>query len=214
MKMENPWIAAQCGSHDVAPNTLPTFLQEQYGQLGEDLILEAILKSHFARQGLPLSAIRYLEVGANHPIQTSNTYLFSRKWQGRGVLVEANPGLVKALIKVRPGDSVLNFAVVPLGYPSRVAINIASHSELSSLDAQHVRSFGSIGTLEGSVEVESVTLDELLQACFPDGLHLMSIDIEGLDLDVLRTSTLVRRPTYIITEPSRHYQAEDRKSVV
>lgn len=208
MKMENPWIAVQCEHHDVSPNRLPTFLQEQYGQLGEDLILEATLKSYFSRAGLPLQAVRYLEVGANHPIQTSNTYLFHRKWEGRGVLVEANPELVPALRRVRPNDQVLHYAVVPAGYPQKVSINIATHAELSSVDAGHVRSFGSIGSVERTVEVESVTLDELLENCFPDGLHLLSIDIEGLDLEVIRSSTLKRRPVFIVTEPSRHYHRD------
>ncbi len=205
MKLENPWIAAKCREHDVSPNRLPTFLQEQYGQLGEDLILEATLKSYFARQGLPLTSVRYLEVGANHPIQTSNTYLFQHKWGGRGVLVEANPALVPDLQRVRPTDQVLHYAVVPPGYPEKVSINIATNSELSSIDAQHVRSFGAIGQVERTVEVPTVTLDELLQHCFPEGLHLLSIDIEGLDLEVIRASVLPRRPVFIVTEPSRHY---------
>lgn len=212
MKMENPWIAAQCRGHDVAPNELPTFLQEQYGQLGEDLILEAALKSHFARLGLSQSAVRYLEVGANHPIQTSNTFLFARRWQGRGVLVEANPRLVDDLRKVRPNDRILNYAVVPKGYPSHVTLSVATNSELSSLDIQHVRSFGSIGTIEGTVQVEAVTIDELLEHCFPEGLHVLSIDIEGLDLEVLRGANFVRRPVFVIAEPSRHYHADIEQS--
>jgi FkbM family methyltransferase len=207
MKLENPWIAAECRAHTVAANKLPTFLQEQYGQLGEDLILEGVLKSWFAHRSLPLQQVRYLEVGANHPIQTSNTYLFGRKWGGRGVLVEANPDLVEALMQVRGQDRVLNFAVVPPGFPQRVRINISAHSELSSLDAGHVKSFGALGQIDRVVEVESVTLDELLDHCFPEGLHLLSIDIEGLDLEVIRHSQFHRRPVFIVTEPSRHYHA-------
>ncbi len=208
MKLENPWVQVECRQHDVAANGLPTFLQEQYGQLGEDLILDGLLKAYFARKGLPAAAIRYMEVGANHPIQTSNTYLFRHKWQGKGVLVEANPALVTALRKVRGDDVVLNLAVVPPGSPAKVRINIATHSELSSVDAGHIRSFGNIGTVDHAVEVESVTLDELLESCFPQGLHLLSIDIEGLDLEVIEKSRFARRPVFVITEPSRHYHAD------
>jgi FkbM family methyltransferase len=166
------------------------------------------MKSWFAQRGLSADEVRYLEVGANHPIQTSNTYLFSRKWCGQGVLVEANPALVDALAQVRSRDHVLNKAVVPPGYPARVGINISTHAELSSLDPGHVRSFGKIGTIDNIVEVESIGLDELLDTYFPGGLHLLSVDIEGLDLEVLRHAQLKRRPVFIITEPSRHYHAD------
>ena len=178
MNIENPWVASECRRHALEPNALPTYLQEQYGQLGEDLILEATLKSYFNRMGLTLEDVRYLEVGANHPIQTNNTYLFSRKWQGRGVLVEANPDLVPALRRVRPGDQVLHYAVVPAGFPQQVQMHIAANAELSSIDPDHVRSFGSAGSVERCVEVSTVTLDELLEHCFPQGLHLLSIDEE------------------------------------
>jgi FkbM family methyltransferase len=206
--VNNPWIEQGCRTHQVAGNDLPTMLQEQYGQLGEDLILEGVLKSHFARLGLPLNAVRYAEVGANHPIQTSNTYLFARKWGGRGVLVEANPALLPALRSVRTSDQILHFAVVPPGFPDQVVINIATHHELSSVDVNHVKSFGAIGTLSDAVEVPTVTLDELLETCFPQGVHLLSVDIEGLDLQVLEQSRLPVRPTFVVTEPSRHYHAQ------
>jgi FkbM family methyltransferase len=208
MKLENPWVVAECRRHEVAPNRLPTFLQPQFGQLGEDLILDAVLRSYFARAGLPPAALRYLDIGANHPIQTSNTYLFATRWQGRGVLVEANPEMIDALRRVRANDQILNFAVVPPGHPPKAAINIATHAELSSLDLAHVQSFGAVGTVERTVEVPTVTLDELLQLCFPQGLHLLSIDIEGLDLDVIRSARLPQRPVFIVTEPSRHFKPD------
>jgi FkbM family methyltransferase len=208
MKLDNPWIVRACSEHAVARNTLDTFLQEQYGQLGEDLILEGILKSHFARHGRPPSSIRYLEVGANHPIQTSNTYLFHQKWGGSGVLVEANPRLIGALEKVRSRDRVVHRAVVPAGFPAEVELAIAANSELSSVDAGHIASFGAIGRVDGTARVPTVTLDELLQSEFADGLDLLSIDIEGLDLQVLRGARLPVRPSFVVTEPSRHYQRD------
>lgn len=208
MKLENPWIHAGCEAHRVAPNKLPTYLSEQYGQLAEDLVLEGILKSYFVRHGLALDQVRYLEIGANHPIQTSNTYLFRRKWGGHGVLVEANPGLVGDLRAVRPEDAVLHAAIVPPGFDAEVEIHIAENAELSSIDPGHIRSFGAIGRTRDSVRVAALTLDQLLDA-LPEGeLHLMSIDIEGLDLEVLRKSALRRRPVFVITEPSRHYHAD------
>ena len=207
MQIENPWIAIRCNQANLQRNRLPTFLQEQYGQLGEDLILEAVLKTHFKSMGLKPQAIRYAEVGANHPIQTSNTYLFAAKWGGSGLLVEANPQLVDALRQARPRDEVLNLAVVPPGYPASVAIKIAKNAELSSVNAQHIASFGAIGEVAGEVTMPTVTLDTLLNRYFQGGIHLLSVDIEGLDLEVIEKSALAVRPTFIVTEPSSHFHA-------
>ncbi|MDZ7654052.1 MAG: FkbM family methyltransferase [Burkholderiaceae bacterium] len=211
MKLENPWIATQCQSHSVQPNGLTTFLQEQYGQLGEDLILEAVLKTIFVREGRADDSLRYLEVGANHPIQTSNTYLFHRKWNARGVLVEANPQLIDALQQVRLRDLVLNVAVAPTGQGPEVDLVVAEHSELSSVDPGHVASFGSKGRVARTVRVPTIRLDELISIHFADGLDLLSIDIEGLDLQVLSEARLPVRPLCIVAEPSRHYQADAEK---
>jgi len=208
MKLDNPWIVSACREHDVPRNKLDTYLQEQYGQLGEDLILEGVLKSHFARHARPLASVRYLEVGANHPIQTSNTYLFHQKWGGSGVLVEANPRLIESLQKVRVRDRVLHRAVVPAGFPDEVELNIANNAELSSIDNAHIASFGSIGSVATVEKVRSISLDEILSAHFKNGVDLLSIDIEGLDLQVLRDSKLPIRPAFVVTEPSRHYQRD------
>jgi FkbM family methyltransferase len=205
MTIANPWVLSECDYHKVSTNNLETHLQEQYGQLGEDLVLEALLKTYFNRKGLEKEQVRYLEIGANHPIQTSNTYLFHHKWEGRGILVEPNDALVHDLRKVRERDVVLSYAVVPKGYPENVTLNVASNAELSSLDAAHVESFGDIGVVAAAIEVGAVSLDEILENCFPQGLHLLSIDIEGLDLPVLEGASFNVRPVFIVAEPSRHY---------
>ncbi len=206
MYLENPCVVAQCGYMGVPKSPLITYLSEQYGQLGEDLLLQGLLRTYFSRRGLPLDAIRYLDVGANHPIQTSNTYIFGKNWGGRGVLVEANPELIGDLTKVRTTDVIVNRAVVPVGQEGRVRLNLASKHELSSLDIGHVGSFEAMGAVvTRAIDVEGVTLDSLLEAHFPDGLHLLSIDIEGVDQQVMASAVLKVRPYLVVVEPSRHY---------
>jgi len=205
---ENPWIADACREHGVARNRLDARLQEQYGQFAEDLVLESLLRSHFERRDRPLASIRYLEIGANHPIQTSNTFLFHRKWGGSGVLVEANPALIETLRQVRSRDRVVHRAVVPAGFPSQVELSIARHAELSSVDGAHLASIGRFGDVVAVATVPTATLDELLAADFRTGLDLLSIDIEGLDLQVLRDATLPVRPAFVVAEPSRWHRAD------
>lgn len=207
-KIENPWILVECERQGLTPNRLKTYLQEQYGQLGEDLIVEGLLKAAFAARGLAPADVRYLEVGANHPVQTSNTYLLARKWGGCGVLVEANPALIANLQRARPQDTVLHRAVVPEPGLSHVTLNVAQHTELSSIDLGHLKSFGQLAAVDTAVQVEAITLDEILGQHFSGGVHLLSIDIEGIDLAVLAACSFQQRPWLVVTEPSRHYHRD------
>lgn len=58
------------------------------------------MKALSVRGHFDLSAERDLEIGANHPIATSATYLLSVELGISGVLVEANPALIGDLKKV------------------------------------------------------------------------------------------------------------------
>ena len=55
-----------------------------------------------------MESLGYMEIGGNHPVQTSSTYLFYRYHGARGVICEANPRLAMELKINRPGDIVVN----------------------------------------------------------------------------------------------------------
>ena len=109
--LNNAYIRGECERAGVTPAVLDTFISETYAQQNEDLIVEALLTPVLRRAGRPLSSIFYIEIGANHPFQTSNTYLFHRKHGAKGVLVEANHQLVQQLKAARPKDEVIEAAV-------------------------------------------------------------------------------------------------------
>ena len=73
---------------------------ESFSQAGEDLSVNYIF------QLLGITTITYLDVGANDPIDLSNTYFFYLKGH-RGVLVEPNVDLCQKLREVRPRDETL-----------------------------------------------------------------------------------------------------------
>ena len=58
------------------------------------------------REGRSFSSICYVEIGGNHPIRNSNTWLLY-KAGCRGVFVEANPELAALLSHVRVRDLVM-----------------------------------------------------------------------------------------------------------
>ena len=79
-------------------------VKHSWSEQGEDLIIESL------RRSLGIANPTYLDIGAAEPILNSNTYLFYRKGC-RGVLIEPNPTLCKALVSVRPGDRTVNAGI-------------------------------------------------------------------------------------------------------
>lgn len=78
---------------------IPVKLVEFYGQIGEDLIVASLLEAKAQRDNVDLRKARYLEIGGNHPFATSATFLLRTKLGMTGVIVEANPRLIRDLMK-------------------------------------------------------------------------------------------------------------------
>ena len=75
-----------------------------YAQAGEDLIVSYLLK------GLGILKPVYLDIGANDPINGSNTYLFYKNGEN-GVCIEPDPNLFEHLKNTRKKDACLNIAI-------------------------------------------------------------------------------------------------------
>ena len=200
---QNPWIVGECHHWNIAPAPIDTGVQPMFAQCAEDYLLESMLRADLRRQARPMSSISYLDIGANHPVQTSNTYLFYAKHGCCGVLVEPNADLLPAITKVRPRDRLVHAAVAPRGVTS-LQLNISRHHELSSASIEHMRHFGELGTVEKTTRVPAILLDDLLRECFNAPVDILSLDIEGLDLAVLSDSRLeFNTPRYIVVEHDR-----------
>lgn len=203
----NPHIYEVIAGNRLKVPDIPVYATESYGQCAEDLIVCALLVALAAREGLDLGHERYLEIGANHPVSCSTTYLLHRRLNMCGVLVEANPRLLDELRRFRPQDLVLHLAITPQG-GGDATIHIAEEDELTSLDRRFVEDWpGWKVALRESLSVPALSLPELLEREFAGRAPLfLSIDIEGMDLDVLRTLDWTRwRPAIVQTEPSEHY---------
>jgi hypothetical protein len=71
--IENPFITFECGRLGLDKAPIPTGLLESYSQCNEDLIIEGLLRALTCRAGRTMSSVRYIEIGANHPVQTSSS---------------------------------------------------------------------------------------------------------------------------------------------
>ncbi len=207
--MFNPFILAECQRLDLPLNWINTPLPETYSQDAEDIIVESLLLSIFSRSK-PVENIFYMEIGANHPVQTSNTYLFYLKYNAHGVLVEADPELIPALQKARPRDEIKECAVSAREVDT-VWLNVAQAKELSSLDAEHIRTFNAMYPKESGIvkqiEVRNIHIRDLLAPY--ESIMYLSIDVEGLDYEILNGINFNKhRPWIISCEPSPQYKKD------
>jgi FkbM family methyltransferase len=212
----NPYIYAQIDLLDGSCAPIPARLAEQYSQCGEDVIVSSLLEALLrTRADIQIDASIYIEIGANHPISGSNTFLLCRRGY-RGVLVEANPKLIPELRKLRPTDIIINAAITP--YPEQlVDLHISNQHELSSLNRNFVTSWheGKIGISE-TLRVPSMRVNDLLQqhTCGKTIVYL-SIDIEGLDCSVLADMDFEKwRPILIQAEPSDHFISAGSNNII
>lgn len=161
-----------------------------YSQTGEDRIIEAILGD---RQGF------YVDVGCNHPVRCSNTFFFYRRgWSG--LCIDANERLIDLYSGARPRDRAV--CAVISSEPRDLVFTEFADDRISSVDADHVRAWNATHPVTAERSVRAVSLQSLLDKTgAPKRFDLLSIDVEGHDLDVLLSIDLgVYRPTLIVVE--------------
>jgi FkbM family methyltransferase len=171
------------------------YANETFSQCGEDRILAFL----FSQLAIPTP--RYLDVGTWHPCVGNNTYLFYRAG-ARGVCVEPNPDLAPLIREKRPRDEVLNVGVsAETSGPCRYYLfEDGSHNTFDAeVAAARARSGREPILKEMSVPV--VSLESIITDYFPDGLELLSLDAEGLDLALLKSLNYKKhRPLAICVE--------------
>jgi len=170
-----------------------------YAQQGEDLIVSSILWY------LKIDRPRYLDIGAADPTIGNNTYLFySRGF--RGVLVEPNPSSCRELRRMRPGDSVLeagigasdgeaDYYVMSGRFGEDGTLNTFSKAQADSLVASGEWRIGRI------LKMRLWNINRVMQEHFGGAPDFISIDTEGLDLEILSSLDFGRyRPAVICAE--------------
>jgi FkbM family methyltransferase len=201
----NPFLKAECDR--LGLGNWGSNITETYGQENEDLILEALLRSLLLRSGRGMDHVRYVEIGANHPVQHSNTYLFYRKYGARGVLVEPIADLCRVLAETRPGDTVVNCAVSGQTDKS-LTFFVTKHAALSSLSPDHMKQFDEGGEIVEELTVDNLHINDFMGQYYGDGVDYLCVDTEGLDTTIIVNLDLNKfRPSFIQCELERQFEA-------
>lgn len=170
------------------------FGKRSYAQSGEDIVADIVLGKK--KNGV------YVEVGAYHPKLFSNTYLFyKRGWSG--VCIEPRPDAKEDFLKVRPRDRFVGMGVgVKKDVLEYFEFTDGAANTFSSEQAEiNIKESGR--KLKRKINVAVMPLADILASNGMDGkeIDIMSVDVEGMDLEVLRSNDWKKyRPHVIICE--------------
>lgn len=170
-----------------------------YSQAGEDALLR------FLFNDFGLKRISYLDLGTNSPVFNNNTYWFYLN-NSKGVCVEADLDLVKIINKFRPRDKVIH-AGVSISDENEALFYIFDQPALNTFDKNEVdiRLKSGSNKLLKTINVPLLNVNDILNDYFIQTPELLSIDIEGLDLDVLKSIDYSKHPIPVICVETCEY---------
>jgi FkbM family methyltransferase len=172
-----------------------------FAQQGEDLVVRNIFTF------LGIKQPTYMDVGAFDPTVHSNTYLMYLEGS-HGVLIEPNPAKIDRLRGVRPRDVTLNVGIGTgpgsstadyyiIGGPSRGLLNTFSKEDAELVQANT----HGLHHIDQVIKMALENINAVIQQHLGAAPNFLSIDTEGLDLDILKTMDFDRyRPDVICVE--------------
>jgi len=170
------------------------FGKRSFAQSGEDIIADIELGKK--KKGI------YIDVGAFHPKVFSNTYLFyKRGWSG--VVIEPRPEAREEFAKVRPRDKFVGMGVAGKKDVREFMQFIdGATSTFSKIQAsKNIKEAGR--KMKRKINVAVMSLADILASNGMEGkqIDLLSVDVEGMDLEVLRSNDWKKwRPKIVIVE--------------
>lgn len=176
-----------------------------FAQHGDDLMLVNLME---------LLGIRFpswLDLGAHHPFNISNTALLYERG-GRGVNVEANPLLLSEFRKHRPEDKNVCVGVgLESGY--QTFYKFSDTSGLNTFCPKEIIKLAQKGIIhkeEISLPVSTVQqiVDEYCNRVWPD---ILLTDLEGLDFPVLESLDFKGRGPKVVVAETRRGESSQMK---
>lgn len=164
------------------------YTKVSYSQNGEDIII----KDLFAKLGIKKPS--YLDIGANEPFSISNTYLFYSKGS-TGVCIEPNPHLFKTFKHKRGKDICIN-AGIAFDDKSEADFYLfpKEANGLGTFSKEEAEFWESTGNsvigkyrIESVLRIPLVNINDVIKEYFNPYPNFISLDVEGLDLAILKT---------------------------
>jgi len=158
-------------------------VKETYSQHQEDKFFLTTLTKY------NLNGSLYVDIGANHPTDISNTYLLYRNGMN-GIVIEPNAELISLFHKFRKKDTTL--AIGCSNVASILKFNISKTPVISSFSSSR-----DVNVYK-SIYVPVLPLDSALNTFQFSYINLLSIDVEGLTTQVLQGAASTLKRTLLI----------------
>jgi len=170
---------------------------KSYSQEGEDMVLRSFFEGKKKYKGF------FVDVGAHHPYRYSNTlHFYQQGW--RGINIEPTPGAIKAFNIFRRHDINLNIGISEKKEKlTFYCFNEPALNGFSKEVSLERNSGANPYFITKEIEVETYPLAEVLDTYLPAGqkIDFLSIDVEGLDLQVLESNNWTKyKPDHILVE--------------
>ena len=175
---------------------LSQFLYRKYNssfsQCGEDIMLSGLMT--MKSKGF------FVDIGAFHPYKLSNTFRFYRKgWNG--INIDAAPGSMDVFKKFRPRDINIEAAISET--PQLLTYYyLGRENSMNTFSKEFLISLGAEKEIKKEIPITTQRLDTILEK-YAGGkeIDIMSVDVEGLELSVLRSNNWNKfRPAVILLE--------------
>lgn len=171
------------------------FPPNSYSQFGEDTIIYELIKKYNIRD----DSI-YIDIGANHPTRLSNTFYFYKRGFN-GIIIEPNRDFAFLYRVFRKRDI---FLTVGIGLKNGVAEYKYSFNHVlnSFLDEGNTK-------IMKKEYIPILRLESILDALKIKNIFLLSIDVEGLDYEVLISGSDILKNVFVICiEANTTYEKE------
>jgi FkbM family methyltransferase len=176
-----------------------------FSQSGEDAIVRFLFNS-FGKK-----SIEYLDLGTNTPDLGNNTYYFYKNG-GKGVCVEADINLINKIKSIRSRDVVIN-AGVSVSENKFATFYLLSESALNTFNEEEAIQRSKSGKYQiiNKIQVPLKKINDIIIENFVKYPDFLSIDIEGLDFEVLSTLNFDVYPIPVICVETCCYSESYKK---
>ncbi|GAA4815357.1 FkbM family methyltransferase [Litoribaculum gwangyangense] len=181
------------------------------------------LNISFARSGDDLQLMKlinnnspgvYADIGSWHPKKASNTYFFYlRNW--KGICVDPNPELKELYSAIRPKDIFINAGVGNSN--EKMEYFMFSESSMNTFSDSFIERNNLVDKIVKKIEVPIYSLEHILSKHIKstDRLDFFDIDVEGFDLEVLKTNNWnLYRPKVILVETDLSIKEDVNSEIV
>lgn len=152
----------------------------------------------------------FVEAGANNGINQSNTLYLEKYRKWKGLLIEPIPELAEQCKVNRPNCIVESCALVPFGfekpeiemYYCNLMSLVKGAQKSQEADFQHLQKGEKVQQIKSyELTVPARTLTSILDQYSISQIDLLSLDVEGFELDVLKGLDFEKyQPTFLLIE--------------